>query len=201
MTNRPFWVKQLDKAWEKRTLVWLSGVRRSGKTTLCKMIPDAVYLNCDLPSVGRQLENPEYYYRNLLPGSTVIFDEIHRIQDPSLVLKIGVDEFPDLKVLATGSSVLAATKKFRDSLTGRKVQLFLPPVLWNECIDDFTMPDLTRRLHQGGLPEFLLDDRKQEELFSEYCHAGDSRNRGNGRGEVGDRSAEKDSYVLAEYRL
>jgi uncharacterized protein len=146
MIIRPFWLEQLKKAWEKRPLVWLSGVRRSGKTTMCKMIPDIVYLNCDLPSVVRQLESPEFFYRNLNEGSTVIFDEIHRINNPSMVLKIGTDEFPHHKILATGSSTLAATKKFRDSLTGRKTQLFLPPVLWNECLDDFGIPDIDHRL-------------------------------------------------------
>jgi len=168
MINRPFWLNQLDRAWEKRLLLWLSGVRRSGKTTLCKMVPGATYLNCDLPSVRRQLENPEYMYGNLSTGSTVIFDEIHRVQNPSLVLKIGTDEFPGLKILATGSSTLAATKKFRDTLTGRKMQLFLPPVLWNECKDDFSIQDLNRRLYHGGLPEFLLSNTKQGELFSEW---------------------------------
>ena len=40
------------------------------------------------------------------------------------MLKIASDEYPHLKILATGSSTLAATKKFRDSLTGRRG---LPP--------------------------------------------------------------------------
>jgi len=168
MIIRPFWLEQLKNAWEKRSLIWLSGVRRSGKTTLCRMIPDVVYLNCDLPSVARQLENPEFFYRNLNEGSIVIFDEIHRINNPSVVLKIGTDEFPYLKILATGSSTLAATKKFRDSLTGRKIQLFLPPVLWNECLDDFGIPDINHRLLNGGLPEFLLSEEKKEELYSEW---------------------------------
>jgi uncharacterized protein len=168
MIIRPFWLEQLKNAWEKRPLVWLSGVRRSGKTTLCKMIPDAVYLNCDLPSVARQLENPEFFYRNLREDSTVIFDEIHRIDNPSLVLKIGTDEFSQLRILATGSSTLAATTKFRDTLTGRKAQLFLPPALWNECLDDFGIPDIDRRFLNGGLPEFLLSDKKRDDLFSEW---------------------------------
>jgi uncharacterized protein len=168
MIIRPFWLEQLKKAWEKRPLVWLSGVRRSGKTTMCKMIPDIVYLNCDLPSVVRQLESPEFFYRNLNEGSTVIFDEIHRINNPSMVLKIGTDEFPHHKILATGSSTLAATKKFRDSLTGRKTQLFLPPVLWNECLDDFGIPNIDHRLLNGGLPEFLLSENKKEELYAEW---------------------------------
>lgn len=132
------------------------------------MLPDAVYLNCDLPSVGRQLENPEYFYRNLSPGSILILDEIHRIEDPSLVLKIGTDEYPEIRILATGSSTLAATKKFRDTLTGRKTQLHLPPVLWNECLDDFKINDLHRRLYYGGLPEFLLEEINEGEFFSEW---------------------------------
>jgi len=168
MIIRPFWLSKFEKAWKRRPLIWLSGVRRSGKTTLCKMLPDATYLNCDLPSVSRQLENPEYLYRNLAPGSTLILDEIHRIQDPSQVLKIGTDEFPELKILATGSSTLAATKKFRDTLTGRKTQLYLPPVLWNECLNSFNLTDLDHRMLHGGLPEFLLHESKEVEYFSEW---------------------------------
>jgi len=48
-----------------------------------------------------------------------LIDEVHQQADPSRLLKIGADEFPKLKILATGSSTLAATQKFRDSLTGR----------------------------------------------------------------------------------
>jgi predicted AAA+ superfamily ATPase len=151
-----------------RQLIWLSGVRRSGKTTLCKMIPDAVVMNCDLPSVKRQLEDPEYFFSNMGTRSTVIFDEIHRLEDPSMVLKIGTDEFPHLRILATGSSTLEATKKFRDSLSGRKLNLFLPPVLWSECLDNFGIQDFDRRLINGGLPELLLSATKISELYSEW---------------------------------
>lgn len=168
MINRTFWLKKLNDGWGKRSLIWLSGVRRSGKTTLCRMLPGAVYLNCDLPSVVQQLVNPEYLFNNLSHGTTVIFDEIQRLPHPSEVLKIGTDEFPHLKILATGSSTLEATKKFRDSLTGRKIHIPLPPVLWSECLDDFDIPDLDKRLFKGGLPEFLLSDTKVGELYSEW---------------------------------
>ncbi|OFY61431.1 MAG: ATPase [Bacteroidetes bacterium RBG_13_43_22] len=168
MISRPFWLTKLDESWKRRSLIWLSGVRRSGKTTLCKMIHGAVYLNCDLPSVNRQLENPEFFFNNIAPGKIVVLDEIHRLQNPSQVLKIGTDEFPRLKILATGSSTLEATKKFRDSLTGRKTQIFLPPIMWNECLDDFGIRDFDRRLLNGGLPEFLLSEVKHGELYSEW---------------------------------
>lgn len=168
MIERFFWINQINKAWEKRSLVWLSGVRRSGKTTLCKMFKDSVFLNCDLPSVQRQLENPEFFLSNISTGSIVVFDEIHHLENPSQVLKIAVDEFPQLKILATGSSTLAATKKFRDSLTGRKIQLFFPPVLWTESMNEFRNFDIDNRLLMGGLPEFLLSKQKTGEFYSEW---------------------------------
>jgi len=171
MIHRPYWLSLITNAWKERPLVWLSGVRRSGKTTLCKMVPDATYLNCDLPSVARQLEDPEFFYSNLQENSVVIFDEIHRINNPSQVLKIGTDEFPHLKILATGSSTLSATNKFRDSLTGRKIQLFLPPVLWSECRNDFNILNFDERLIKGGLPGYLLSDDKKGDLYAEWIES------------------------------
>ena len=103
--------------------------------------------------------------------NVIIFDEIHRINNPSQVLKIGTDEFSQLKILATGSSTLSATNKFRDSLTGRKIQLFLPPVLWSECKQDFNISNLDERLIKGGLPGFLLSDDKFGELYSEWIES------------------------------
>ena len=34
-----------------------------GKTTLARMLPGAVFMNCDLPSVARRLEDPELFFR------------------------------------------------------------------------------------------------------------------------------------------
>jgi predicted AAA+ superfamily ATPase len=85
-----------------------------------------------------------------------------------MLLKIAADNFPNLKILATGSSTLSATQKFRDSLTGRKVMIYLPPVLWDECQDVFSIKKLDRRLLHGGLPEPLLSNRKEEEFFAEW---------------------------------
>jgi predicted AAA+ superfamily ATPase len=168
MIERTFWIQRIQQAWGKRPIVWLSGVRRVGKTTLAQMFSNAIYLNCDLPSVGRRLVDPELFYASLAKGSIVIFDEIHRLEDPSRLLKIAADAYPHLRVLATGSSTLAATKKFLDSLTGRKQMIYLPPVLWSECIDKFDIKELDRRLLHGGLPEPLLSETKNAAFFSEW---------------------------------
>ena len=168
MKRRPFWIKQIYQAWEKRPIVWLSGVRRVGKTTLAKMFDDAIYMNCDLPSVVRSIAEPESFYDSLGKNSIVIFDEVHRVDDPSRLLKIAADAYPHLRILATGSSTLAATQKFRDSLTGRKQSIYLPPVLWDECLGIFEIKDLDHRLLHGGLPEPMLAVEKDPSFFSEW---------------------------------
>ena len=162
------WLERIRRAWAERPLVWLSGVRRVGKTTLARMLPDAVYLNCDLPSTARRLDEPELFLGGLAPGTVLVVDEVHRLPDPSLLLKIAVDEYPTLRILATGSSTLAATGKFRDSLTGRKVPVHLCPVLWEECAEPFQRASLDHRLLHGGLPEPLLAEAKPARLYAEW---------------------------------
>jgi predicted AAA+ superfamily ATPase len=168
MKQRPFWMQKIEQAWRTRSVVWLSGVRRVGKTTLAKMFNEAVYLNCDLPSVERRLLDPESFFDDLPRNSTVIFDEVHQMEDPSRLLKIAADAYPHLKILATGSSTLAASKKFRDTLTGRKHEIYLPPVLWTECGEVFGIKALDKRLLHGGLPEPLLSRRTDAAFFSEW---------------------------------
>ena len=85
-----------------------------------------------------------------------------------MTLKIAADEFPHIRILATGSSTLQATGKFRDALTDRKRVLHLPPVLWRECLGPFEQPDLDRRLLYGGLPGVLLGDRPEPAFFEDW---------------------------------
>lgn len=132
------------------------------------MLHNATYLNCDLPSTVRQLADPESFYRAQKKNSTIILDEVHRLDDPSQALKIASDAFPSLRIMATGSSTLHATKKFRDSLTGRKHTLYLPPVLWDECLENFDITDLDHRMLYGGLPEPLMSKEKKYVFFSEW---------------------------------
>jgi len=142
------------------------GPRRVGKTVLAQSLPDTEFLNCDLPSVAERLRDPERFYGSL-KKKYVVFDEVHQLPDPSRLLKIGADAFPKLKILATGSSTLAATTKFRDSLTGRKRVVELVPVLYEE-LTAFGVVDLRDRLLRGGLPPALLAEKHNPEFYSEW---------------------------------
>ncbi|HBA59368.1 MAG TPA: ATPase [Elusimicrobia bacterium] len=175
MIHRPYWENRIKSAWGKAPIVWLSGVRRCGKTTLAKMLfaQDSLYLNCDLPSVGEMTADPELFFSNC-EKPVVVFDEIHQLKDPSRLLKIGADMFPELKILATGSSTLAAGKKFRDTLTGRKRQVHLSPVLYSE-LPLFNKASLSRRLLHGGLPPALLAAEKDPSFYREWSDSFFSR--------------------------
>jgi predicted AAA+ superfamily ATPase len=166
MIDRPFWNERLVAGWKQASIVWLTGPRRTGKTVLAQSLSDAEFLNCDLPGVAERLRDPESFYR-AVKKRLVVFDEVHQLPDPSRLLKIGADEFPKLKILATGSSTLAATSKFRDSLTGRKRVVELVPVLHEE-LAAFGVTDVRERLLRGGLPPALLADKLNPEFFGEW---------------------------------
>ena len=90
-----------------------------------------------------------------LRGKRIVLDEVHRLDDPSAVLKNAADHYPDIRIVATGSSRISASRKFRDSLTGRKYELHLRPLVMPD-LEPFGNADMTHRLAAGGLPEHFL---------------------------------------------
>ena len=80
MVRRTYWLSAIEALWREKSIVWLSGVRRAGKTFLCQSLPDSEYLDCELPSTRRAIEDPEQFLRDLGPRRLVL-DEIHRLAD------------------------------------------------------------------------------------------------------------------------
>ena len=105
-----------------------------------------------------------------LRGRRIVLDEVHRLDNPSELLKIAADNYPDTHVLATGSSTLGASSKFADTLAGRKAELWLTPMTL-EDLSDFGNTDLLHRLLRGGLPSFFMADESPEREFQEWMDA------------------------------
>jgi uncharacterized protein len=169
MVTRRYWQKRIEELWNVRPIIWLAGVRRSGKTSLCRSMPGTAYFDCELPSVRRILEDPESFLDGNRDGKLVL-DEIHRLDNPSELLKVAADHYPDIRIIATGSSVLGASAKFKDTLAGRKSELWLTPMVSSD-MDDFGDPDLGHRLLRGGLPPFFMDQGLPEREFQEWMDA------------------------------
>ncbi len=90
--DRSYWKNKALTHLQARSVLWLSGVRRVGKTTLVKSLGGVNYFDCELPSVRAQLENPERFLKKM-NSTTVVLDEVHRLLNPSEVLKIAADHF------------------------------------------------------------------------------------------------------------
>jgi len=169
MVRRTAWIERIESAWRRRSVVWLMGVRRVGKSVLCQSLPACEYFDCELPRVRRLLEDPEGFLRQHR-GKRVVLDEVHRLPNPSELLKIAADHFPTTRILATGSSSLGASARFRDTLTGRKAEVWLTPMTLADLVD-FGQEDLRHRLLHGGLPPFFLAVEPPERDFQEWVDA------------------------------
>jgi len=169
MQPRPFWIQQVESIWKRRSILWLPGVRRVGKTTLTQSLRNVEYFDCELPRQRRAMEDPEAFLDSL-KGKRIVLDEIHRLRNPSELLKIAADHYPTVRVIATGSSTLGATRKFRDTLAGRKAQLWLTPAM-SADMDPLGVTSLETRLYRGGLPPFLIKKNTPEREYQEWMDA------------------------------
>jgi predicted AAA+ superfamily ATPase len=105
-----------------------------------------------------------------LRGRLLVLDEIHRHAHASELLKVAADHYPDVQIVATGSSTLGASRRFRDTLAGRKAEVWLTPMNTFDLMD-FGSSDLGRRLLNGGLPPFFLADAPPGTDFQEWMDA------------------------------
>ncbi|MGA2859380.1 MAG: DUF4143 domain-containing protein [Candidatus Sulfotelmatobacter sp.] len=169
MVQRRFWQRLVEQAWGERSVVWLAGVRRVGKTFLCQSLHNIEYFDCELPRTRQMMEDPQAFLDGL-DGRRVVLDESHRLANPSELLKIAADHYPNTRVLATGSSTLGASAKFKDTLAGRKRNVWLTPMCL-EDLKDANRPDLQHRFLRGGLPPFFLAELFPERDFQEWMDA------------------------------
>lgn len=111
----------------------LTGARQVGKTTALKHLlfknKKVLWLNADEDIVRERLEKINIENLKNIIGNyeIVIIDEIQRIKNAGLLLKILVDNFKKVQVIATGSSALDISEKIFEPLTGRHLLFHLYP--------------------------------------------------------------------------
>ena len=166
VTGRKFWLARIKEGWKKRPVLLLAGVRRVGKTLLCKSISGAMYYDCELPRTRRMMDDPQEFLDNH-KNKIVVLDEIHRLHNPSELLKIAADHYRNTRIIATGSSVIDGISKYRDTLTGRKLTIRMTPINYFD-MQDFGNIDIKHRMLRGGMPEFFLSKSVDESLYQEW---------------------------------
>jgi predicted AAA+ superfamily ATPase len=150
------------------------GPRQTGKTTfvetlLQKINKSTLSINGDDADVREMLTKPNAaQLTQLLAGYEVLFiDEAQRISEIGLLLKIIVDRFKNVQVIATGSSAFELSGKVNESLTGRKYEMMLLPFSYSELVNhnDYITEErlLEQRLIYGSYPEIINDPSNAEE--------------------------------------
>jgi predicted AAA+ superfamily ATPase len=162
-----------------KKVVVLLGARQVGKTTLLMSLQSRLlqegkstrYLNCDLEEERQAANTTSKVRLDLLVAGmdAILIDEVQRLDDPGLTLKILVDQYPDLMILATGSSSFDLRSRVSEALTGRYVDFFLYPLSLVEIlhyagvIDDLAL----RKPTSDGLLNDLLLFGSYPEIYLE----------------------------------
>ena len=100
-------------------------------------------------------------------GRRVVVDEIQRLRNPSELLRIAADYHPETSVIATGSSSLGASRRFRDTLTDRKRDIRLTPMTLQDE-REFGSRGIDHQFQHGGLPPFFLAAEVPDPGFQEW---------------------------------
>lgn len=129
--------REVEERLFKKKAILLYGARQTGKTTLVKDLlkkHTGVYFSGDEPDVRARFAGRTSSELKALIGvaKLVVIDEAQRIENIGLTLKLMVDNFPDVQVIATGSSSFELADRLKEPLTGRKYEFMLPPLSLEE---------------------------------------------------------------------
>lgn len=172
--------RQLQEVIESRIFsgkaIILIGARQVGKSTLFKMVmhrlnKPTLQLNCDDPEVRALLSQTNTQELKLLIGNNqvVLIDEAQRVNDIGMILKRIVDNFPNVQLLATGSSSFDLQNKLNEPLTGRKFEYHLFPLSTAEILKSDGLlavkQSFENRLIYGSYPDVYKNNGNAIELL------------------------------------
>ena len=169
---------ELQKRIHQGKLLVITGPRQVGKTTLMKQVLDfpnekVLWLNCDNPDDRQSLfDATTSALKSLIGGyKLVVIDEAQRVPNIGLTLKILADEFPDVQVIASGSSALDLANSIKEPLTGRKREFQLYPISTAElCLHTSPREEkrlLEQRMIFGFYPEVINHPSERQEALQE----------------------------------
>ncbi len=158
---------------QKGKVLIIYGARQVGKTTLVKQflkntdLKHAFYTGDDLTFAADFAKCELRTIKNMVHGlDLLVIDEAQKIENIGTALKLVVDHFPDMFVIATGSSSFDLANAAEEPLTGRKNVITLYPIAIQELAADSTLYEAGRQIEElmiyGSYPEVYLSKSHKE---------------------------------------
>lgn len=160
----------------KKKTILIYGARQVGKTTLVHSLvkeyqDHTLFLNgddADVRDIFTQVSSTKLK-PVIAQHKIVVLDEAQRIPETGLALKILHDNFPDIQLIATGSSAFELANKIQEPLTGRKLEFNLFPVSFNEMVNYHGFLNEKRlvehRMVFGSYPDIVLNSGMENKLL------------------------------------
>ena len=157
-------------------VITVYGARQVGKTTLVKEILKkhgdmSGYLNCELLSVKSAFEtlSPEMIKSYIGEKKIIVMDEPQTLNDVGKILKVFHDSYPEVQIIATGSSSFDLANRTKEYLTGRGLEFILYPLSFSELIDSNGMGKVREKINfyllYGMYPEIILSSDNEARLL------------------------------------
>ena len=160
-----------------RKAVVLLGARQVGKTTLLNSLfadsDDVLWLNGDTTNARLLLTTQSVEQLRVIIGKhkVIVIDEAQRVPDIGIVLKLIIDNIPQVKVVATGSSSFDLANRTTEPLTGRKRQFILFPFSFAEMVEHHGLLSeknlIPHRLIYGYYPDIVNYPGEERRLLQE----------------------------------
>ncbi|MEK7538722.1 MAG: ATP-binding protein [Patescibacteria group bacterium] len=119
----------------KGKAILIFGPRQAGKTTLAKKLlgeygAEDAYFNCELTEVRAALRvgAPEKLKNLIGEKKIIVLDEAQTVENIGSILKTFIDTYPEVQIIATGSSSFDLANKINEPLTGRSFEFTLYPL-------------------------------------------------------------------------
>ncbi len=160
----------------KGKVIILHGARQVGKTTLVKELNkkygnDRSYINCEdiITQKALEIEDPIKLRLFLGEGNFFILDEAQKIKNIGIILKLLIDTYPELQIIATGSSSFDLANKVNEPLTGRSMEFLLYPISYGEMVEQLSFSksrgQVDTMLIYGSYPEIIKNEWKEADSF------------------------------------
>jgi hypothetical protein len=167
----------------KNKVVIIYGARRTGKTTLVKEIlkdypENSRYINCEHlvnkdALASRNIEKLKSFLGNY---KLIVLDEAQNIDSIGHILKLLIDTYPEIQIIATGSSSFDLANQTGEPLVGRSRSFLLYPLSLNELKSQYDLPFIEAKLEHflrfGSMPSVfnLSNEEAIEELNQITSH-------------------------------